>query len=124
MSTSRTAQYDYYCLFRKKINEGLIKLPMDSPWTILTRTQFGELTVKKRQNGNSLHHGSAGKDLMDAIVNSVYNCHKHHDKSSDAVRAGVSVVSRPHRTTTHKLNTDFYSRYIEKKRKELRSPRY
>jgi hypothetical protein len=81
-SCSREMQFTYYTLFRDLLAHDYIILPRDNAWTDNAITELSELVLKANRQ---IIHPTAGKDLADAIVNSVYQCNQH------MIRTGLNL---------------------------------
>ena len=87
MSTTNTAQLSYYNLTRQLLNEGRLILPRDSTWTHSLMAEMGG--ILQLASGKITHNERAsGKDIIDAVVNAVFNCVKE-----DSTLMGFSVSS-------------------------------
>lgn len=82
VSCSREMQFAYYTLFRDLLAHDYIIMPRDSLWTNDAITELSELVLKPNRQ---IIHPYAGKDLADAIVNAVYQCHQY------MVRVGLNI---------------------------------
>jgi len=84
VSCSREMQFAYYTLFRDLLAHDYIILPRDSRWSNDAITELSELVMKPNKQ---IIHPYAGKDLADAIVNAVYQCHQY------MVRVGLNITT-------------------------------
>jgi len=84
VSCSREMQFAYYTLFRDLLAHDYIILPRDSRWTNDAIIELSELVMKPNKQ---IIHPYAGKDLADAIVNAVFQCHQY------MVRVGLNITT-------------------------------
>lgn len=84
VSCSREMQFSYYTLFRDLLAHDYIILPRDSKWTNDAITELSELVLKSNRQ---IIHPFAGKDIADAIVNAVYQCHQY------MIRTGLNITT-------------------------------
>lgn len=84
VSCSREMQFAYYTLFRDLLAHDYIILPRDSRWSNDAITELSELVMKPNKQ---IIHPYAGKDLADAIVNAVFQCHQY------MVRVGLNITT-------------------------------
>lgn len=87
-SCSRESQFTYFTLFRDLLAHDYIILPKDSLWSNNAITELSELVLKANRQ---VIHPTAGKDLADAIVNAVYQCHQHMLRTGLSLNMGVST---------------------------------
>jgi len=84
VSCSREMQFSYYTLFRDLLAHDYIILPRDSRWSNEAITELSELVMKPNKQ---IIHPYAGKDLADAIVNAIFQCHQY------MVRVGLNITT-------------------------------
>ena len=92
LSASRDAQYQYYSTYKNLLYAGKLVRPKDALWVAEVNTQISDLQLRGvDQDGRSpkIVHTISGKDLADAEVNAVYQCHVH------MLRAGMSTNTTP-----------------------------
>lgn len=92
LSASREAQYRYYSTYKNLLYAGKIIRPRDALWVAEVNTQLSDLQLRGvDQDGRSpkIVHTTSGKDLADAEVNAVYQCHIH------MIRSGMSTNITP-----------------------------
>jgi len=103
VSCSREMQFAYYTLFRDLLAHDYIILPRDSLWTNDAITELSELVLKPNRQ---IIHPYAGKDLADAIVNSVYQCHQYMVRTGLNITTGLNtgIASSQNLATVQRLN--------------------
>lgn len=74
VSCSRANQLEYFTLSSTLLQQGILILPQDSNFLPSLHSEFGNIVI--HQSG-AITHGIHGKDLADAVVNSVYQCYKY-----------------------------------------------
>jgi hypothetical protein len=74
VSVSRSSQAEYFTLFRDLLNQELVILPKDSIYFSSLKSEL--LGIKMNEN-LSISHGLQGKDISDAVVNSVFQCYNY-----------------------------------------------
>lgn len=117
ISSSRTKQLEYYKLFKSLLSQNSIQLPQDCPNTYQLQNELTHLILKS--NG-SIQHGVEGKDLSDAVVNAIYQCHKSldHLSSNNQISDSVDILSSNSMAgLNNKLNIGPNSYYRKKLRK-------
>ena len=87
-SCSRENQFTYYTLFRDLLAHDYIILPKDSLWTNSAITELSELVLRPNRQ---IIHPTAGKDIADAIVNAVYQCHQHMIRTGLNLNMGINT---------------------------------
>ena len=104
VSCSREAQFSYYTLFRDLLNHDYIILPKDSLWSKDAITELSELVLKPNR---SIIHPYAGKDIADAVVNSIYQCHQYMIMSGLNMKFGLQtgVATSNRLSSVQRLNT-------------------
>lgn len=88
VSCSRENQFTYYTLFRDLLAHDYIILPKDSLWTNGAITELSELVLRPNRQ---IIHPTAGKDIADAIVNAVYQCHQHMIRTGLNLNMGINT---------------------------------
>jgi len=91
-SCSRENQFIYFTLFRDLLAHNYIVLPKDSLWSNNAITELSELVLRPNRQ---IIHPTAGKDLADAIVNAVYQCHQHMIQTGLTLNIGLSAENIP-----------------------------
>ena len=99
LSASRNSQYKYYTTYRDLLHAGKLIRPANALWVAEVNTQLSDLQLKGvDQDGRSpkITHTISGKDLADAEVCAVYQCHMHMLKSgmSTNITPSASRVSK------------------------------
>lgn len=87
-SCSRENQFTYYTLFRDLLAHEYIILPKDSLWTNSAIAELSELVLRPNRQ---IIHPTAGKDIADAIVNAVYQCHQHMIRTGLNLNMGINT---------------------------------
>lgn len=102
-SCSRENQFTYYTLFRDLLAHDYIILPKDSLWTNSAITELSELVLRPNRQ---IIHPTAGKDIADAIVNAVYQCHQHMIRTGLNLNMGINtnVVSSQSLAPLQRIN--------------------
>lgn len=77
VGVSNNFQFLCYDTTKDLATNGLLVLPKDSIWTPDARNELTNIEIKESGEKHKVTHGVAGKDLADAIVNSVYQCYQH-----------------------------------------------
>ena len=95
MSTATAMQNRYYTTTKLLMNQGLLILPKDTKWSITANLELQHII--ELPNGK-ITHATYGKDLSDAICNSVYNCYLYMIQTgklnnNSSIVANVSTVS-------------------------------
>ena len=75
MPTATPMQNKYFTTTKLLMDQGLLVLPKDSRWS--TTAELELQNIFQLPNGKLSHPKEHGKDLADAICNSVYNCYLH-----------------------------------------------
>jgi len=103
VSCSREMQFAYYTLFRDLLAHDYIILPRDSLWTNDAITELSELVLKPNRQ---IIHPYAGKDIADAIVNAVYQCHQYMVRTGLNITTGLNtgVATSQNLATVQRLN--------------------
>lgn len=93
MSTSNQSQLLYYTVTKNLMDAGLLIFPRDSHWSTTVESEFCNL-VQNPTTGRVDHPKNSSKDAADSIVNSVYNCYLHMNKSGlmSAFAAGIATI--------------------------------
>ena len=74
VSCSRSNQLEYFTLTSTLLQQGVLTLPKDNIFLPSLHSEFGNISI---QQSGSITHGIHGKDLADAVVNSVFQCYKY-----------------------------------------------
>jgi len=106
VSTSRNSQLDYFTLFRDLLNQELVILPKDSIYSSSFKAEL--LGLNLNDNG-SITHSQYGKDLSDAVVNSVYQCYNYIINSGLNFSNSSNVLVNPSLTSTIKTINSPYN---------------
>lgn len=104
MSTSIQAQLSYFTLLKNLIDQNLIILPCDSPWS--STLEYELVNLIQKPSGKIDHPRNSSKDLADAVANAVFNCYNYAcstgatfsinlDISSVNSKNSKSRISRP-----------------------------
>lgn len=89
LSCTRSAQLDYYTLFRDLCTSCLVYLPADDLYISNLIDEMTGIVIKP--NGQIIH-GSAGKDLSDSVVNATYICYMNMIKSGLIQGLGIEIT--------------------------------
>lgn len=95
VGTSNQFQYLCYDTTRDLKANGLLILPKDSIWSPDAETELLGIQILFNGDKAKVTHGSTGKDLADAIVNSVYQCYQYLVSSGrmNNLKPSISKVS-------------------------------
>ena len=77
VGVSNSFQFLCYDTTKDLATNGLLILPKDSIWTPDARNELTNIEIKESGEKQKVTHKVAGKDLADAIANSVYQCYKN-----------------------------------------------
>lgn len=112
MKTSTQMQLTYYSITKTLMSQGLLILPKDSIWSSALEGEL--LGIFQIPSTGKIDHSKAGKDLCDALTNSVYNCYLHMAKSGlmSAMAGGIATIGSE---TQKKLDRYYNSQEIQKR---------
>lgn len=77
VGSSNSFQFLCYDTLKDLASNGLLILPKDSVWTPEARNELVNINIKYNGDKQKVTHNVAGKDLADAIANSVYQCYTY-----------------------------------------------
>lgn len=94
VSCSRSNQLEYFTLTSTLLQQGVLILPKDSSFLPSLHSEFGNISI---QQSGSITHGIHGKDLADAVVNSVFQCYKYLSNmgfsASSPEQSDIKIIS-------------------------------
>lgn len=88
-AVDRNSQLDYYTTTRDLMTQGLLILPIDSVYISQLQSELTHLIVKP--NG-SITHDIRGKDLSDALVNSLFQCYRYMTTTGKSLGINPSIT--------------------------------
>lgn len=89
MSTAVQAQLSYFTLLKNLIDQNLLILPCDSPWSSMIEYEL--INLIQKPSGKIDHPRNSSKDLADAIANSVYNCYTYACSTGATFSSNASI---------------------------------
>jgi hypothetical protein len=95
VGVSNSYQFLCYDTTKDLASNGLLILPRDSIWTPDARNELTNIEIKESGEKRKVTHGVAGKDLADAIANSVYQCYQYLVNSGkmNNLKPSITTVS-------------------------------
>jgi hypothetical protein len=99
LSASRGAQYRYYSIYRDLLVAGKLIRPKDTGLVWEVNSQLSDLQLRGVDKDGQIPkivHNAFGKDLADAEVSAVYQCHTHMIKAGMGTNISptASIVSK------------------------------
>lgn len=104
MKTSTQMQLTYFSVTKTLMSQGLLILPKDSMWSTALEAEL--LGIFQIPSTGKIDHSKAGKDMCDALTNSVYNCYLHMAKSGlmSAMAGGIATIGSEAKKKLDKYN--------------------